>query len=469
MPDIGGINVTMDPFFNPVFLGRVLSSYLFDVDRVWKMNNKQMKKYQDREFRRIVNYAYTVPMYHKKYRACGVHPQDIRGIDDIEKLPFITKNDLRENYPDNIIPNGFDKKNGFLISTSGSTGKPVFVYYDLLSAIKSLECFVRGLKAYGGNWRKTRIVLIVDISPGSAEHAVFTKSALTLLKKFITLENIKYLHIGEKPEVILKEVNEFNPEFLGSYPEMLRSLAFLKKSGYGKDITPKYVLSSGAMLDSYTKNYVEDAFGTRVLDYYGTTEAGPLAFECLEGNYHIHSDFVNLEFLDDDNKPVAYGEPGHTIVTKLYGQGTPIIRYTGIDDIAIPIDDKCSCGINTQIIRKIEGRSTDLILLPSGKTLSPLSITGIPAKVMEDLNTYKIEQFQIIQHKVDEIEVLIVINKKTRNVGPPVEKILSELRKKFQEKIGPDVKIFVKEVEEIYKNKPSDKVKVVISKVKSGK
>lgn len=456
----------MDPFLNPIFLGRVLKSYLLDIDRVWKMDYKHIKKYKDKAFRRIVNYAYTVPMYNKIYQTHGIQSKNIQGITDIEKLPLITKNDLRENYPNDIIPYNYKKENGFLISTSGSTGKPVFVYYDLLSSIISLECFVRGLKAYGGSWRKTRIALIVDISPGSAEHAIFTKSAMTILKKFIKLENIKYFHIGEKPEILIKEINEFKPEFLGSYPEMLRNLAFLKKNGYGKDITPKYLLSSGAMLDSYTKKYAEDAFGTRVLDYYGSTEAGPLAFECLEGNYHVHSDFVNMEFLDEDNKPVAFGEPGHTIVTKLYGQGTPIIRYTGIDDIAIPMEDQCSCGINTQIIKKIEGRSTDLIVLPNGKALSPLSITGIPAKIMEELNTYKIEQFQIIQHKVDEIELLIVINKKTRNIGPPVEKIFNELKKRFQEKIGSDVNILVNEVEELYKNKPSEKLKVVISKIK---
>lgn len=464
-----GVNVGMDPFFNPVFLSRVLKSYLFDINRIWRMDTEKMKKYKDKAFCRIVKYAYTVPLYNKKYGAYGVKYNDIHGIIDIQKLPFITKNDLRDNYPNDIIPNNFDKKNGFLISTSGSTGKPVFVYYDLLSAIKSLECFVRGLKAYGGNWRKTRIVLIVDTDPGSAEHAIFKKSAMMLLKKFIKLENIKYLHIGEKPEFLIKKINDFNPEFLGSYPEMLRNLANLKINGYGKDISPKYLFSSGAILDRYTKNYVEKAFGTRVLDYYGTTEAGPLAFECLEGNYHIHSDFVNIEFLDENNQPVNFGEPGHIIVTKLYGHGTPIVRYTGIDDIAIPTEEKCNCGINTQIIKKIEGRSIDLIYLPNGNILSPLCITGIPAKVMEDLNTYKIEQFQIIQKKVNEIEVLIIINKKTRNIGPPVEKIFNELRKRFQDTIGSDVKILVKEVEEVYKNKPSDKLKVVISNVSSAK
>ncbi|OYT57814.1 hypothetical protein B6U70_01930 [Euryarchaeota archaeon ex4484_162] len=456
----------MNPFFNPLFLSRILISYLFDIDRVWKASYAELKKYQDKSLRRIVKHAYSVPFYHKKCKKHGVHPHDIRGVKDVEKLPFVTKNDLRENFPDGIVPVGFNKKNSFMMSTSGSTGKPVFVFCDIFSAIKSLEAFVRGLRAYGGSWRKTRIVLIIDLSPGSVEYTFFTQSAMPILKKLVPLENIRYLHIGEKPELLIEKINEFNPEFIGSDPNMLRILAYLKQNGYGRDVKPKYVLSGGSMLDSYTRQYIEKTFDAKVLDYYATTEAGPIAFECLNGSYHINSDFVILEFLDDENQPVEPEKPGHVVVTKLYGGGTPIIRYNGLDDLVIHSRDICSCGINTPLIKHIVGRSTDVIILPNGKMLTPFSLTGIPAKIMEEYGTYKIKQFQIIQHKIDEIEILVVIDDKTRDIEPPVEKILKELKERFQEKIGSDIKIFVSEVPEIQKNERIDHTKVVISKIK---
>ena len=347
----------MNQFHNPIFLLRVLKSYIFDINRVWKTDLESLKKYQNKSFRKIVNYAYTVPLYHKKYKQAGIHPNDIKGINDIKKLPFITKNDLRSNFPDGIIPREFDKKNGFLLSTSGSTGKPVFVYCDKFSAVKRLEGFVRTLRAYGGNWRKSKTVLIIDLSPGSVEYATFQASALPFLKKIISLDNIKYIDISEKPEIVAKKINEFKPEFLSSDPDLLRKLASLKINGFNLDIKPKYIFSGGSMLDQYTRKYIEDAFETKILDIYGSTEAGPMAFECLEGGYyHVHSDFVFLEFLDNENNSVDFGKSGKSVVTKLYGQDTPIIRYTGIEDTIKPIEKETNCGIITKMIKQIEGR-----------------------------------------------------------------------------------------------------------------
>ncbi len=460
----------MNQFLNPVFLLKIAKSYLSDVNRVWKINFKEFEKYKDKSLRNIVKYSYNVPLYKKKYKESGIHPSDIKGIKDIGKLPIITKNDLRENYPNGIVPLNYNKKNDFLLSTSGSTGKPVFVYCDMFSAIKRLAGFARILKAYGGSWQSSKLIMIIDLSPGSVEHATYLESAVPLLKKFISLKNIKYLSIGEKPENLIAEINKFQPEFFGSDPNMLRKLATLRNNGFGKKIKPKYVFSGGSMLDTYTKKYVEKAFDAEVLDVYGSTEAGPMAFQCIhENNFHVHSDFVHMEFLDSNEEPVDFNKPGNLVITRLYGKGTPIIRYSGIEDVIIPIENKYSCGITTEMIKKIEGRSVDLILLPDGKTLSPLSITGIPAKIMEDYNTYKIKQFQIIQHTLREIEILIVIDTKLRNVGIPVEKLLKELQMRFSQKIGESVKVIVNETDEIQKDIRSDYVKVVISKVKKKK
>jgi len=144
----------MNPFNNPLFLLRVAKSYLSDVNRVWRVTLEDLRRYQDKAFRFMVRYAYTVPVYHDLYKKHGVHPNDIKGAKDSVKLPFVTKDDLRSYYPDGIIPGSYNKKHGYLLSTSGSTGKPVFIYCDLFSAIKDLEGFVRALKAYGGGLEK---------------------------------------------------------------------------------------------------------------------------------------------------------------------------------------------------------------------------------------------------------------------------------------------------------------------------
>lgn len=456
----------MNSFMNPAFLINIAKNYLSDINRIWNFNSEQLKKYQDKSFRKIVKYAYTVPLYNKKYKECNIRPDDIKGIDDIDKLPIITKDDLKRNYPNNITPKGIDKKNYFVLSTSGSTGSPVFFYYDRLALIKALGGYVRALNTYGKSWYKSRIALLVDVKPGSIDHAVFKASVIPFLEKFVSLKNIKLLHVGEKDEDLLKELNDFNPEFIGSDPAMLRKIASLKNEGLGKNINPSNMSSSGAMLDKYTKQYVEKAFGTKLYNMYGSTESGLLAFECLKSsNLHVNGDFVYMEFLDDKNKPVSYGKPGHVVITRLFGQGTPIVRYSGLGDMVIPIENKGDCSISSQMIEHIEGRTAELIVLPNGKKIAPFEFTDIPAAVMQKLNTYKIKQFQIIQHKVDEIEVLIVIEDRLRNTGPSVEKILKEIKKLFIEKTDELANITINEVDELEKDVRSDYVKLLISKV----
>ena len=459
--------MSLSPFYNPVFLTRLLKSYIVDINRVWNLSSKQMMKYQDKALRKMVKYAYTVPLYNKKYKEAGLHPSDIRGIADLKKLPFITKDDLRNNYPEGIIPASFDKEHGFLLSTSGSTGKPVFVYYDLFSAIRYVEGFMRILKAYGGAWNSSRICLVIDNKPGTVEDASFQSSALPFIKKFVKLDNIKYLYVGEKKDKLFKELCSFKPEFLGSDPHSLREFAQMINNGKGKDLDIKYIFSSGAMLDSYTRQYVEKAFGTKVLDTYGSTEGGPQAFQCVNSsNYHINSDYCYLEFIDDDLNDVSLGNPGKLVTTRLYGFCTPIIRYTGLEDIITPVEPDNSCGlVSTQMIKNIGGRSIEIIRLPNGKTIAPFHVTTIPASVMDDFDTYKINQFQIIQHKVDDIEVKIKIDENLRNKGPSVKDVLDEISKRFKQKMGKDVSINVHEVAEIPVDPKSHSIRVVVSKI----
>ena len=117
------------------------------------------------------------------------------------------------------------------------------------------------------------------------------------------------------------------------------------------------------------------------------------------------------------------------------------------------------------MIKKIEGRITDLIILPNGESISPLTITGIPAKIMEEYNSYKIKQFQIIQNKKSELEILIVIDEKLRNKGISVQNLFKELSKRINEQINRDIEIIVKEKKTLEHDNPSEKFKDFISNI----
>lgn len=442
----------------------LLKGYLRDKDRVWRASQRDIRRLQDTALQRMVRYAYQVPLYRQKYRNAGVHPDDISGVADIKKLPFVSKDELRRHFPDGVVHPDFDRDSGHLVSTSGSTGQPVSLYTDTSAIVKALLGFLREIQEYGVDWRRTRMSVIADIEEHAVEEAYLQGSVMPAIRKLFPLDNLQILHVGDDPRDLIRRIDDFEPEFLGGYPGVLRALAVLKRKGHGEHIAPRTISSSGAVLDDYTRRYIEDAFAAPLYDVYGSTEAGPVAFECRNHHYHIHSDLVYLELLDEDGSDVAAGEPGRLVITRLYGRGTPIIRYTGMDDILVPLEDRCQCDINTPVIGRLGGRKVDAIVLPGGDIIPPFSITGIPGEVMKQYATDKIKQFQIVQESFDELTFRLVIDDELRDVGPSLETISEQIERECRHRVGPDMKITVREVDTIGDTGVS-KPPVLVSKV----
>lgn len=456
----------MNPFLNPSFLSRVIWSYLVDMHRLRRIDVKSLEKLRDKNLRKIVRYAYSVPLYHEKYKKAGVHPSDIKGINDISKLPFITKSDIRKNFPDDIVPPSFNKRETIMSYTSGTTGRPVSIYVDMYTITRELLGYVRGLREHNAWWWKTRMTVIVDLSENSVESEYLTDGVVPLIRPFFSLNNIQIFNISNDEKKVIKKMNSFQPEFIVGYPGMLRQLALLKRKGYGKDIWPRCIVSCGSVLDKYFKKYVEETFETQVFDAYGAMESGPMAFQCKQGNYHIHSDLVHLEITNDNGESVSPGDPGKVVVTRLYGRGTPIIRYTGLDDIITATDEICDCGLASGMIKEIHGRENQSIVLSDGRILLPSSLARFFGEISDTLDIDKIERFQMVQYKIDEIEILTAVDKDLRGTDPSVEKIFSTIQKRFKEKFGPNIKIKVKEVDRFKPHTLDVISKVDMSKVK---
>jgi len=448
----------MNPLLNPMISLSLLKSYIFDQSRLKRLSPKQLEKYRDKSFKRIVKYAYTVPLYHEKYKKAGIHPNDITGINDIVKLPFITKKDLVENFPDKITPVGYNKEKAHVICTGGTTGKPVSIYVDFLTMGLGNGMSLREIKHFNLNWRKTKIVHLGNFNPHRAD-LITQENFQKHIKSIISMKNLLNMDVNQPTVDIINKFDKFKPDVIISYPAVFQHLAFLKRKGYGKNVKPKLLWSGGAILDDYTRRYVEDAFGCRLLNIYPSVEAfGDIAFECLEGHWHIHSDFYNVEAIDENGELVAPGERGHVVITRLWGRGTPIVRYVGMDDwVKISPYKKCNCGLSTPVINGgVEGRRRANIILPSGKVFPPGAFCFI-TPVLHKLKTFKVKQYQIIQKKIDEIEILLVIDEDLRDVGPPVDEIVKNIKEMYLEKVGFDVSINVKEVKEIKHPKDASK------------
>jgi phenylacetate-CoA ligase len=212
-------------------------------------------------------------------------------------------------------------------------------------------------------------------------------------------------------------------------------------------------LSSGSYLDNYIRNLTEEIFQTKVYDFYAATESGPIAFECKNGNYHVHSDLIYPEFIRD-GEHVSSGKPGNLILTKLYGKGTPIIRYNGIDDVVSTMDGDCGCGLSGMLIKKIHGRKNESILLPNGKIALPSFIENILSEIVYETKANKIQRLQIIQNKLDNLEIKVLFDEELRNVGHPPDKIISMIKEKLIKKIGSNIELSVSEVNKFGEKDP---------------
>jgi len=467
----------MNPWLNPLFTLRAIKSFTFDINRLERWSKDKLTKYQNQRFKKMIQYAFSVPIYKEKYEKMNIQLKDIRKINDIIKLPLISKDDIRQGYPDKVIPNNFNKIKNDLAVTSGSSGSPIGLYCEPIIGIKFLSAWARILHAHNKHWLTTKTTAILDRGVITDIENEISRNSVRITPSIINyrvpkyLKNVQQLNATEPIDSLAKKIETFRPDFLIGHPGVLKAIAYLKKSDIiGKNIKPSLIASGGGLLDKYTRKYIEESFEASVIDVYASTEGELTAFQCREGNYHIQSDIIYLEILDKNNMQVDPGETGRIVVTRLYGKGTPIIRYTGLSDIAVYSKNQCNCGITSQLIEKIEGRTADCIILPDGRVIPPYSFLGIIVDVLTLYGMEIINQFQIIQEKINKIKIMVVKNEKILNNINLYENVINEIAFRYKKKLGDEVSISIIQVEEIKKTKKNQTIApLIISHVVTNK
>jgi phenylacetate-CoA ligase len=444
----------MNPLFNPFISFPLLKQLLINPKRIKKKTPAEIQQYKNKAFRKMISYAYTVPVYHEKYKKAGIHPSDIRTINDIKKLPFISKDDLKHNFGKNILPINYNQANAYAYCTGGTTGKPLCLYTDFYTIISSTLIMIRELQLLNIPTHNVRFVHIGNFNPNRIDLI-----AKKLFEKYLgflpSTENQLNIDVSMPLKQIMKKMDNYKPDVIMTYPAIFQHLSYLKREGLGQNISPKLCWTGGAMLDEYTRKSVQDAFNCPLLNIYPSVEAGAdIGFECYDGTWHIHDDYFHLEAIDAQENLVENGQRGHIVLTRLWGRGTPIIRYTGMDDWVTLTDQFTdSCGLTTTTIKGgVEGRKRANIVLPNGNVFPPGAFCFI-TPVLTKLQTFKVKQYQIIQQDLHHIDILLVIEEKQRHIGAPVDQIKKEIKKIYNQKVGEDVEITIKEVDEI----PHDK------------
>lgn len=459
-----------NPFLNPIVSLPFLKNLLSDTRRLRRWPPQKINRYRDYLIQKTLRYAVSVPLYQKKYQQAKLQIAQIQGIRNITVVPFVSKRDFVSHFPDGILPVSYNKKKARMVSTSGSTGKQVSLYVDFSVFAEGIGGTLRSYDELGLNWRKSRLANIGNFNPNmadsTAENLFFSKTSFAFNDR-----NRIRLNAFQPMKEIVEHLNQFKPDIIYTYPATAFQLAYYKQKGSAEHLNPTAFLVGGSMLEPYTRRYVEEVFECKVFNLYESVETlgAPIAFECRHGTWHINYDFFHVEAIDEDLQLVPKGKRGHIVVTRLFGNATPVVRYTGMDDwITIVDDEECTCGLRTPVLKDgVEGRRSDSVVLPDGRLFPAASFASLYG-ILNELKTRKVTQFQIVQKKLDEIEILVVIDEDLRNIGPSLETVFEKIKEIHQKKAGPTVQVTVKEVQSIpsQKGKPAP---LVVSLIKPDK
>ena len=349
------------------------------------LSREKMRKLQLKRLKEIVKYAYeNVPFYKKKYDEAGVKPSDIKTLKDIEKLPFVTKNDLRDNYPYGFLSVPLSKMKR-IHASSGTSGKPTVVAYTDEDMEIWTECVARLVAAAGG-----RADDIVQICFG---YGLFT-GALGLHQGWERIGAAVIPASTGNTERQLMLMKDLQSTALVCTPSYALHLAEeMERLGYKSEDFKLRVGMFGSEASS-EEMHKEIARKLHVLptDNYGLSELiGPgVSGECEhKQGMHINEDHFYAEILDpDDFHALDEGEYGELVLTSLTKKSMPMIRYRTKDITKIDYTP-CACGRTTARMAKLKGRTDDMLVV-KGVNVFPSQIEGVLLSFKEVGGSYEI-------------------------------------------------------------------------------
>ena len=348
------------------------------------MDRESMKKLQLERLQKTVKTCYDkVPFYRKKFDKMGIKPEDIKSLDDITKLPFTTKYDLRDEYPFGLNAVPMDQIVR-VHASSGTTGKPVVGTYT---------------KNDIDNWAEgaARVLAVGDVGPGdvvqvSYGYGLFTGGlgAHAAVGKLGAVQLPTSAGNSEKQIMLMKD---FGSTALCCTPSYALHLCeVMEKMGIKKEDLKLRVGFFGA--EPWTwgiRREIEEKMGIKAIDIYGLTEmCGPgVGGECeYQDGTHIWEDMFYPEIINPETlEPVAPGEEGELVFTSLCKEAMPIIRYR-TRDLTHLIYEPCKCGRTAVRIGKILGRSDDMLII-RGVNVFPSQIEA----VLSEFNAFTPQYF----------------------------------------------------------------------------
>lgn len=403
-------------------------------------------QYQLEQCRELIDYARAhVPYYKQVFGDADISSKTISSLEDMRKVPILSR-DMLKNRHTELLSDKYLSSRRISINTTGTTGSPLKIECDKHTRQNNYAFFDNYLESIGVDPGARHIIIGGRLiapqknnNPPYWRYSYFQKSLL-----------MSSYHLSDScMEAYLNKIVSFAPEYIESYPSSIFSIAKYMLM-MGKQLECKAIVTSAETLFPEQREVIEKAFNTTVYDQYGCAEMCLFVGQCSHGNYHVRPDYGILELVDDDGNLVKKGEPGKVVCTGFINRVMPFIRYSIGDMATYSEEDSCQCGLETPILKAIQGRIDDTLITRDGRLVGRMSPV---------LKGFPIKESQYVQYNVGEVDVLIVPDAKFSS-DQDIDRIIDAV----QLRLGNDCKVNIHLVEKIERGR-GGKLKSTVSYV----
>ena len=399
--------------------------YWRHLEKTQHLPEQQLREIQWGRLRLLIDFVWqNNRFYRKRFEEAGIAPSDILKAVDIQKLPLLTKAEIRAA-PRALISNGFADIPLQHASTGGSTGKALDLYFTEECSELRNACALRHDRWTG--WKPGEAIAACWGNPHLPK-TITEKLKHWLLQPIIFLDTMRV-----SKESVLEFVNQWRhirPTLLYGHAHSLFLLAQELMALKIDDLRPNGILSTSMMLIPSERTVIEQVFQCKVTDRYGCEEVSLIGCECeVHHGMHLNIEHLFIEFLREDGSWANPGEPGRIIVTDLMNKAMPLIRYQ-VEDVGVPSSRECPCGRGLPLMEHVVGRMADFLLRRDGSRVAGISL-------IENTLTHfaGLDQMQIVQHAHDQFELVIV-----RGAGFS-DQTATDLTAYFKGQFGEDISI----------------------------
>lgn len=409
-------------------------------------SSEQIRAYKEEHLYKIIEHAYNhCPYYRKKYSEAGLSPKDFTRLEDLQKFPILTKEEVR-SFGEGMIADNIRKADLVPFHTSGSTGKALHFYLTTYSVPYYWAVDQRYKDRFGFHFGEICLNSTGrPVVPVATHKAPYWRYDRVLHRYFLNAQQIS----SDKIKQIAEFLNRKSFKFFIGYPSIMTALANeLEEAGLSLQNPPKHIFTGAEKIYPNQTEILQRVFsGVQIHELYSFSEQAAIATHCKKGVYHEDFEFGHLEL--ETPQPVAGGMQGNILATGFMNYGMPFIRYQN-GDTAMFSDEMCTCGLHTQVIKDILGRMEDYIITPEGIRIQRF------ASIFAD--TMGIKEAQVVQRELGEI-VLRIVRRDSYTIA--TEKALLQ---NVAQWISPSLQVKFEYVDEIPRTK-AGKFKAVVSEL----